>query len=101
LQKTDIFRKVMWFGFSGESMWHPITTERVREILALNKEGKKPENLQVDKDIDKLEKAQAITSDLERLDRKYNPKGKNKKRSKNRRMRKPRNNNNKDRNRNQ
>jgi hypothetical protein len=51
-------------------MWHPITTERVREIIALNKKGQKPENLQVDKDIEKLAKAQAITSDLERLDRK-------------------------------
>lgn len=94
LQKTDIFRQVMWFGFAGESMWHPITTERVREILALNKKGQKPENLQVDKDIAKLEKAQAITSDLERLDRKYNPKGggKKKKRSKNKRRRRPGNN---------
>jgi len=91
LQKTDIFRKVMWFGFAGDSMWHPITTERVKEILALNKEGKKPENLQVDQDIEKLEKAQAITSDLERLDRKYNAPSKKKKRSKNYRRRKPNN----------
>lgn len=89
LQKTDIFRKIMWFGFSGESMWHPITTERVQEILALNRKGEKPENLQVDKDMEKLEKAQAITSDLERLDRKYNPHGKKKKRSKNKRRRRP------------
>ena len=89
LQKTDIFRKIMWFGFADESMWHPITTERVREIIALNKKGQKPENLQVDKDIAKLEKAQAITSDLERLDRKYNPTGKKKKRSNKKRRRRP------------
>jgi cell fate regulator YaaT (PSP1 superfamily) len=89
LQKTDIFRKIMWFGFSGESMWQPITTERVREIIALNQKGQKPENLQVDKDIAKLEKAQAITSDLERLDRKYNPKGKKKKKSNRKRRRRP------------
>ena len=93
LQKTDIFRKIMWFGFAGESMWHPITTERVKEIIALNKKGQKPENLQVDKDIAKLEKAQAITSDLERLDRKYNPKGKKKKRPNKKRRYRPGKNN--------
>ena len=92
LQKTDIFRKIMWFGFSGESMWHPVSTARVKEIMALNNEGKKPENLLVDQDIAKLEKAQAITSDLERLDHKYNTKRK-KKKSRNKRRRRPGNNN--------
>ena len=89
LQKTDIFRKVMWFGFSGENMWHPITTARVKEIVELNSKGQKPENLQVDQDLDKLEKAQAITNDLERLDRKYTPKSKKRKKSRNKRRRPP------------
>jgi hypothetical protein len=68
-------------------MWHPITTNRVKEILDLNAKGKKPENLQVDQDLEKLEKAQAITNDLERLDRKYNQKGKKKKKPRNKRRR--------------
>ena len=89
LQKTDIFRKVMWFGFSGENMWHPITTARVKEIVELNSKGQKPENLQVDQDLEKLEKAQAITNDLERLDRKYTPKSKKRKKSRNKRRRPP------------
>jgi cell fate regulator YaaT (PSP1 superfamily) len=82
LQKTDIFKKIMWFGFEGENTWHPIPTERVKEILALNEKGEIPETLQVDKDFSKVEKAQALTNDLERLDRKYKkkPKRKNKKR---------------------
>jgi len=87
LQKTDIFRKVMWFGFSGESMWHPISTSRVNEILKLNAKDQRPENLQVDQDTEKLEKAQAITSDLERLDRKYNPNNKKRKKSRNKNKR--------------
>jgi cell fate regulator YaaT (PSP1 superfamily) len=87
LQKTDIFRKVMWFGFTGENMWHPISTARVKEIVDLNSKGQKPENLQVDQDLEKLEKAQAITNDLERLDRKYNPKSKKRKKSRNKRRR--------------
>lgn len=87
LQKTDIFRKIMWFGFSGENMWHPISTARVKEIVKLNSQGQKPENLQVDQDLEKLEKAQAITNDLERLDRKYTPKSKKRRKSRNKRRR--------------
>lgn len=92
LQKTDIFGKVMWFGYAGESMWHPISAKRVKEILELNSKGQKPENLQVDQDLEKLELAQAITSDLERLDRKYSPKSKNRRRSKNKRRKRPNSN---------
>lgn len=89
LQKTDIFGKVMWFGYAGESMWHPISAKRVKEILDLNSKGQKPENLQVDRDLEKLELAQAITSDLERLDRKYSPRSKNRRKSKNNRSKRP------------
>ena len=96
LQKTDIFRKVMWFGYAGENMWHPITTDRVQEILDLNEKNVFPENLQVDQDIDKLEHAQAVTSDLDRLDRKYNTKSSKKKKKKSRKKRRRPNNRNKD-----
>ncbi|MEN8249658.1 MAG: regulatory iron-sulfur-containing complex subunit RicT [Bacteroidota bacterium] len=95
LQKTDIFRKVMWFGYTGENMWHPITTERVHNILNLNEKGILPDTLQVDKDIDKLEHDQAVSSDLDRLDRKYNSKGKKKKKKKSRKRRRKSPNSNK------
>ena len=74
LQKTDIFRKIMWFGFAGENTWHPISVERVKEILLLNEKGEIPDTLQIDEDFSKIEKAQALTSDLQRLDRKYQTK---------------------------
>lgn len=90
LQKTDIFKKIMWFGFEGENTWHPIPTTRVKEILLMNEKGEIPETLQVDKDYSKMEEAQALTNDLERLDRKYKKKPK-KKRNKNRKP-KPQNN---------
>ncbi|WP_324676014.1 regulatory iron-sulfur-containing complex subunit RicT [Hymenobacter sp. GOD-10R] len=45
LQKTDIFKKRMWFAFRGDNNWVMIPTERVREIQDLNKRGEKPENL--------------------------------------------------------
>ena len=82
LQKTDIFKKIMWFGFEGENTWHPIPTSRVKEIVAMNENGEVPETLQIDKDFSKMEKAQALTSDLERLDRKYKQKPKKKKNKK-------------------
>lgn len=94
LQKTDIFRKIMWFGYEGENSWHPIDTSRVKEIVELNKLGKKPSSLQEDKD-SKIQIAQAITSDLERLDKKYQGKSKRRKKRKPGRNRRGRNNNNK------
>src|SRR5690606_41643925 len=49
LQKTDIFRKLMWFSLNNDNDWHSITCERVREIQSLNEQGIKVFNLQVDK----------------------------------------------------
>ena len=45
LQKTDIFKKLMWFSYPGEENWIPLTTDRVKEIHGLNKEGVKPEEI--------------------------------------------------------
>jgi cell fate regulator YaaT (PSP1 superfamily) len=39
LQKTDIFRKMMWFSYDTESTWYPLTAERVKEVQALNQQG--------------------------------------------------------------
>ncbi len=46
LQKKDIFRNLMWYSFGGSSKQYPLTIERVQEILELNKEGQKPEDLE-------------------------------------------------------
>ena len=83
LQKTDIFRKIMWFGYDDENTWHPISIARVNEILKLNKQGKKPDSLLED-DVPGREEA-TINSDLERMDNKF--KTKSKKRNKKRKNR--------------
>ena len=54
-QKTDIFKQMMWFsyGFSREhggeaglsDNWVPLHVDRVKEIIAMNKAGQKPEDL--------------------------------------------------------
>ncbi|TGE14718.1 Signal peptidase-like protein [Hymenobacter elongatus] len=45
LQKTDIFKKRMWFAFRGDNNWVMLSIDRVREIQDLNKRSEKPENL--------------------------------------------------------
>lgn len=84
LQKTDIFRRIMWFGYNTESTWHPLEMARVVEIQELNKQGIIPESFEVLTPIG--EKKEAVTaatlnSDLDKLDKKYaiKPSGKKKK----------------------
>ncbi|GDX47936.1 MAG: stage 0 sporulation family protein [Bacteroidota bacterium] len=45
LQKTDIFKRILWFAYKDSSTFHPLTPERVMEIESLNKQGIKPEEL--------------------------------------------------------
>ncbi|MEX2231660.1 MAG: regulatory iron-sulfur-containing complex subunit RicT [Cyclobacteriaceae bacterium] len=77
LQKTDIFRKIMWFGFREESTWYPLNVSRVNEILLLNNEGKKPASLEKDVAEEKAT-VEVLNSDLQRMDQKYRNKGKKK-----------------------
>ncbi|WP_196935777.1 PSP1 domain-containing protein [Sphingobacterium hungaricum] len=45
LQKTDIFKKTMWFSYPKAENWIPLTVEKVREFSEMNKAGKKPDEL--------------------------------------------------------
>ncbi len=45
LYKTDIFKKMMWFGYNNETVWHPVPVSRVIEILEMNKAEEMPETL--------------------------------------------------------
>lgn len=79
LQKTDIFRKIMWFGFREDNTWYPLNVVRVNEILLMNQEGKKPASLQEDK-VAVREPASVLNSDLRSLDEKFRNKSNRKKR---------------------
>lgn len=46
LQKRDIFKNLMWYSFKESSKQYPLTIDRVKEILAQNKKGIKPDELQ-------------------------------------------------------
>jgi cell fate regulator YaaT (PSP1 superfamily) len=88
LQKTDIFRKIMWFGYKDENTWYPVSTQRVNQILELNKLGKKPATLEVDQEVAK-EPIAALNSDLVNMDNKFKNKNKKKKKKPNRHGRNP------------
>lgn len=87
LQKTDIFKKIMWFGYENENSWIPISISRVNEIIKLNEVGKRPATLKEDNIDLKDEVSEALNSDLERLDKKFKTKSKKKKRRKNKKNR--------------
>ena len=81
LQKTDIFRKIMWFGYEKENTWISVSVTRVKEILEMNKKNLKPASLLENEKSEQEESSMALNTDLEELDRKF--KGKQKKRKKN------------------
>ncbi|TDQ18453.1 PSP1-like protein [Algoriphagus boseongensis] len=83
LQKTDIFRKLMWFSYNNDNDWISITCDRVKEIQELNEQGIKVFNLQVDKSTDVEDLVAQSTRELELLDQKFakNKKKKKKKKS--------------------
>lgn len=92
LQKTDIFRKIMWFGYNDDNNWYPVDADRVKEIQSLNKKGKKPSSLlENEVAVDNLDTT-TINSDLEAMDKKFSGKGKKKKKKRSKfRGKKPQN----------
>lgn len=85
LQKTDIFRKIMWFGYDKENSWYPVNVDRVSEVLELNKKGTVPVSLLENAIAVAEESISAINSDLERMDKKYSNKSKGNKKRKSKR----------------
>ena len=90
LQKIDIFRKTMWFGYEKENTWIALSVQRVNQILKLNQEGKKPATLEIDVEEEK-ESISVLNQDLERMDKKYKNRSKKKRftKNKNRKGNKP------------
>jgi len=89
LQKTDIFKKLMWFSYPMEDSWVPLELDRVKEIQKQNKEGIIPPDLG---EIVEIESKPAKALDYEnvvgqdsltRLDERNRNKKKNKNRNKN------------------
>lgn len=46
-QKTDIFKRHMWYAYEGEwTNWHKLTTDQVKEIVDLNRKKSKVASLE-------------------------------------------------------
>ncbi len=99
-QKTDIFKRHMWFTYEGEWMnWHKLTVDQANEIIALNKKRKKAISLEEYAD-DLVEDTKVDFENVvgqDSLTRFDSPKGKRKRRynnrnKKNKKRRKPQNN---------
>ena len=90
LQKTDIFRKMMWFGYSDEDQWHPVAAARVQQILELNTKGIKPATLLEDKLPDLDEGPKVLNEDLALMEERFQKKAANK--TKKKRRKKPKGN---------
>jgi len=66
LIKTDVFKKLMYYVYrkSENNKIYTISTERVKEILAMNADGKKPEGLEAYQEISKEELASEAEADF-------------------------------------
>ncbi|WP_347157736.1 PSP1 domain-containing protein [Pontibacter chitinilyticus] len=84
LQKTDIFKKMMWFGYRGDNNWYPVPVARVQEIQEENAKGNVVEMLlaEAPEEPKQNEFVAQVEGNLERLDDKYTAKKKKKKKKK-------------------
>lgn len=73
LQKTDIFRKIMWFSYAGdETNWQALPVDRVRFIQEQNKKGEKPVALsEQEEEIIEDQQNEVKNEDLIALDKKF------------------------------
>ncbi|QEC52064.1 cell fate regulator YaaT (PSP1 superfamily) [Anseongella ginsenosidimutans] len=95
LQKTDIFKKLMWFSYSSAENWIPVEVSKVNEILERNRRGERPADLQEvpsEPTVKKIPGYENVVGQdsLTRLDDKDGNRRKKKRPGKNRRNRPPR-----------
>lgn len=69
LQKTDIFKRMMWYSVDHDANWIPVSAKRVTQIREMNEKGKKPFSLEIDIE-EKPQKTGKLNSDIHQLDKK-------------------------------
>lgn len=92
--KTDVFKRIIWYAYKGETGMVALSPERVAEIKKLNKEGVKPKDLaefaQVKEKVEEIGYQNVVGQDsLTRFEKNFS--NSNKKRRPNRKPRKPHN----------
>ncbi len=96
LQKTDIFKKIMWFAYPREEAWIPLPISKVKEIQQQNRDGVIPADLGETVELETkpakaLDYENVVGQDsLTRLDeRRNNNNNKNKNKNRNRNTKNP------------
>lgn len=91
LQKTDIFKKLMWFSYPKDDTWVPVEIDRVKEIQKQNRDGVIPADLgemqqaEINKAPKALDYENVVGQDsLTRLDERSKNRNNNRNRNKNR-----------------
>lgn len=89
--KTDVFKRIIWYAYKGETGMVALSPERVAEIKKLNKDGVKPKDLaefaQVKEKVEEIGYQNVVGQDsLTRFEKNFSN---NKKRRPNRKPRKP------------
>ncbi len=65
LQKTDIFKKLMWYSYQGAENWIPLEIATVKEYADMNRNGRKPAELFTSVEIEEVQKP--ISHDYENV----------------------------------
>lgn len=93
-QKIDIFKELMWFTYKENmAQWYVLSTEKVKEIMELNKEGKKVATVE-DYTVETQSSEEVAFKDAvgqESLTRFDTPKRKNKNKNRNRKYNRKKN----------
>lgn len=83
LQKTDIFKRIMWFSYANESSWIAMEADKVMEMAAMNKKGIRPASLHsLDKEIAEEDKEADFVDVVGQAILREDPKRKKKKKKK-------------------
>jgi cell fate regulator YaaT (PSP1 superfamily) len=78
LQKTDIFRRTMWFAYENSTVYRALSVEKVKEFSAMNARGEKPAELHtVEEEVEKEKVPEGFSdvvgqTSLQSLERKKN-----------------------------
>ena len=83
LVKTDILREIMYFSYDKGSLsnLYPLSPEEVREIIAMNRDGERPESLKLEPEPVGPQFVSAVGDDsITRFDKPKKGKRRNKKR---------------------
>jgi cell fate regulator YaaT (PSP1 superfamily) len=95
-QKTDIFKRTIWYSYEGEAdVFIPLSVERVKDVMEMNKKGEFPETLALEPEKNKptekkFDFENVVGQDsLTRFDKKTGPRSNQKKRHPNNNQNRP------------